>query len=647
MDYRREVDGLRAFAVVPVILFHAGFEVFSGGFVGVDVFFVISGYLITTIILAELEQGKFSIINFYERRARRILPALFLVMFACLPFAWLWLLPSDMKDFAHSLVAVPLFVSNILFWRESGYFEAAAELKPLLHMWSLAVEEQYYLIFPLFLMLTWRFGKRSILVLLAIFALASLGVAHWGSTAKPAAAFYLLPTRGWELLTGAFVSFYLSSEIRNKPSRLMQEFGGVIGLGLLLYSVFSFDKSTPFPSLYTLVPTVGAALIILYASRATLVGRMLGLNVFVGVGLISYSAYLWHQPLFAFARHQGLTEFDHVEFVILVSLSFALAYTSWYYVEKPFRSKALISRNSIFLFGIAGSLFFVSFGFAGHFKNGDMGQLSAEQEKFLLSFDNALPAWNYFNKTGISEKYRFDCDFYDIPKYRSGNPTNAPLKSISTNCFTSSKSKDKLIFIWGDSHAQQLYHGLSKAISTDYDILQVASSGCIAKIAASESNIDYCEYSNWFAFNKIQEIKPKFVIIGQDLHHNPKEMKKISNALLSVGVGNVIFTGPTPHWSPKLPSIIAYKFFPDTPQRTFAGIKKGVLELDRKIQSGFFASSNVSYVSLIDYFCNDDGCLVYYGDDVGDGITTWDYGHLTPTASYNFAKDVLIKHLVD
>ena len=168
MNYRREIDGLRALAVLPVILFHAGFQTFSGGFVGVDVFFVISGYLITTIILTEKQAGTFTLINFYERRARRILPALFAVMLVCLPFAWIWLLPQDMKNFSDSLVAVSGFASNILFWRTSGYFEPAAELKPLLHTWSLAVEEQYYVFFPLFLMLTWHLGKRWILVLLAL-----------------------------------------------------------------------------------------------------------------------------------------------------------------------------------------------------------------------------------------------------------------------------------------------------------------------------------------------------------------------------------------------------------------------------------------------------------------------------------------------
>ena len=174
MGYRREIDGLRAVAVLPVILFHAGFATFSGGFVGVDVFFVISGYLITTNILAELEQGKFSIVNFYERRARRILPALFLVMLVCVPCAWFWLLPRPMEEFSKSLVALSLFVSNVLFWRESGYFASEAELKPLLHTWSLSVEEQYYVLFPLFLMTAWRLGRRWILFILALVFAGSL-----------------------------------------------------------------------------------------------------------------------------------------------------------------------------------------------------------------------------------------------------------------------------------------------------------------------------------------------------------------------------------------------------------------------------------------------------------------------------------------
>jgi len=189
LKYRAEIDGLRALAVVPVILFHAGFELFSGGFVGVDVFFVISGYLITTILIEDIENKRFSIVNFYERRARRILPALFLVMLVCIPFAWMWMIPSQMKDFSQSLVAVSLFASNILFWRESGYFDATAEEKPLLHTWSLAVEEQYYVLFPIFLILAWRFGKNRVFWMIVVMAAISLLLSEWGWRNKATANF--------------------------------------------------------------------------------------------------------------------------------------------------------------------------------------------------------------------------------------------------------------------------------------------------------------------------------------------------------------------------------------------------------------------------------------------------------------------------
>lgn len=645
MDYRREIDGLRALAVVPVILFHAGFEAFGGGFVGVDVFFVISGYLITSIILSELEQEKFSIVNFYERRARRILPALFLVMFFCVPFAWMWFLPGDMKDFSQSLAAVSAFSSNILFWRESGYFDAAAEFKPLLHTWSLAVEEQYYVFFPILLLCAWQFGRRWVLILLVAVCVASFVFAQWASVAKPSAAFYLLPARGWELLIGAFAAFYLSRPTRVEFGRSVSEIGGWLGVGLLLYSVFAYSKSTPFPGIYALVPTVGAVFIILFATYQTSVGKLVGNKAFVGIGLISYSAYLWHQPLFAFSRYKGLTESHKLEFIGLSILSLLLAFLSWKYVEAPFRNKRLIGRINVFLFGLFGTVFFISIGLFGHLKSGDIGRLNDEQMKFLSHFENELPSWNYFTKNGISEKYRDDCNFYDIPMYRSGRATNVPRTSISVNCFTSNKVNGKQVFIWGDSHAQQLNYGLSKAFGDEVDVLQVASSGCSAMLGATQRKDDLCEYSNWFAFNAIKRLKPKFVIVGQNLGHNSKAMEEISSALLGVGVGKVIFTGPSPHWVPNLPAVVAAQL-PNAPKRTLIGVDKSVLDLDKSLKINFSKKSNVSYISLIDYFCNDEGCLVYSGDDVVLGITSWDYGHLTPIASFDFSRDVLAPYLL-
>jgi peptidoglycan/LPS O-acetylase OafA/YrhL len=351
MNYRREIDGLRALAVIPVILFHAGFQSFSGGFVGVDVFFVISGYLITSIILKEKHAGTFSLVGFYERRARRILPALFLVMFVCLAFGWVWLLPSDMKMFSESLVAVSFFASNIMFYLTSSYFKPAAELKPLLHTWSLAVEEQYYLLFPLFVMLAWRFEKRWIVATLAVLAGLSLGAAHYGSTTDPSFTFFLLPTRGWEILIGALVGFYLfgvnNDELTNSHRSPASQLLSFTGLLLCIYGVFAFDALTPYPSLYTLLPTIGTVLILLFATQETIIGTLLGSKWLAGIGLISYSAYLWHQPIFAFARHRFIDQPSKPALLCLAIASFLLAYVSWKYVETPFRCRQSITRRNM------------------------------------------------------------------------------------------------------------------------------------------------------------------------------------------------------------------------------------------------------------------------------------------------------------
>lgn len=353
MKYRPEIDGLRALAVVPVILFHAGVQIFSGGFVGVDVFFVISGYLITTILLTEMDAGRFSLLDFYERRARRILPALFTVIAFCSPFAWAWLLPEDFQSFAQSVVAVCLFGSNLLFWRESGYFDAAAELKPLLHTWSLALEEQYYLFFPLFLMLAWKLGKRRIVGLLVVCALLSFALAQWSALHRPSFAFYLLPTRAWELLLGSLAAFYLRAQPTAAITHGVREGLSAAGIGALAYANFAFDKTTSFPGLPALVPTLGTLSIILFARSDTLVGRLLASKPLVGVGLVSYSAYLWHQPLFAFARHRSIEEPDVALITALCIAVVPLAYLTWKFVEQPFRNRQRFGRKQVFSYSVA------------------------------------------------------------------------------------------------------------------------------------------------------------------------------------------------------------------------------------------------------------------------------------------------------
>ncbi len=370
MKYRHEIDGLRAIAVLPVIFFHAGFESFAGGFIGVDVFFVISGYLITNTIVAELANGEFSMLRFYERRARRILPALYLVILICIPIAWLTLPPDSMKNFAQSVAAISLFSSNFLFWIEQGYFDAASELKPLLHTWSLAVEEQFYLFYPIVLQFLWRRLERKSERVLAVALLLSFAIAQWSIQLSPLAAFYLLPTRAWELLVGALVCIYLLKVKRHQFVRVTNEICGSVGLLLILFSIVTYNRETDFPGVFALAPTLGTALLIIFATQQTLIGRFLSYKPLVGLGLISYSVYLWHQPLFVFARHMSLEKPNSSLMFVLVLLAFLLAYLTWRFVEVPFRRRDFFEQKLIFRLALAGCVSFLLLGAFGHLKDG-------------------------------------------------------------------------------------------------------------------------------------------------------------------------------------------------------------------------------------------------------------------------------------
>lgn len=363
MDYRPEVDGLRAVAVIAVVFFHAGIKFFSGGYIGVDIFFVISGYLITSLILEDLKEKKFKLVEFYERRARRILPALFLVMFICIPFSWSWMPLDTFKEFSQSLLAVSLFGSNILFWRQkSHYFNPAADEKPLLHTWSLAIEEQYYLIFPIFLLLTWGFGRNKIFWIIVIFAVISLMLSEWGWRFYGRANFFLTPTRAWELLVGSIVAFVINKHGLQKNNVL-----SILGLSAIGYSLLIFDQFTPFPSFYALMPVLGTAIILVFTTKETFVGKLLSSKLFVGIGLISYSVYLWHQPLLAFAHIKlGEKPSEHVIYA-LVMASIIFGYLSWKLIEKPFRNKELFNRNIIFIASSLGITLFSLIGIYGHF----------------------------------------------------------------------------------------------------------------------------------------------------------------------------------------------------------------------------------------------------------------------------------------
>lgn len=462
LRYRPEIDGLRALAVIPVILFHAGFSTFSGGYLGVDIFFVISGYLITSILLIDLRVGNFSVARFYERRARRILPALLLVLIICLPFAWFWLLPNDMKAFSDALMSICIFSSNIVFWRTDDYFDVATKLKPLIHTWSLSVEEQYYVFFPLLLACIWRFGRRYLEASLIGIALFSLVAAEWGSIYKAPAAFYLLPTRAWELLLGALTAIYLirDSAIGNSivdgfssgPSigalsrggecqadsallaqSLLLELGGILGISLIAYAILCFNNQTRTPSFYTLIPTIGAVCIIVFTSPQTFVGKILASRPMVGIGLISYSAYLWHQPVFAFARQWDMREPSMLVMALLTLGVLGVAALSWKYIETPFRDKERFTPRSIVKYGILISTALIVFGFAGHITKGFLFRYNAQDQKLVA-----------------------------LDRYEAGHYVSSLFNQHVLRLFDENDSRKKILII-GDSYSQDLVNALQEA----------------------------------------------------------------------------------------------------------------------------------------------------------------------------------------
>jgi peptidoglycan/LPS O-acetylase OafA/YrhL len=639
MKYRAEIDGLRALAVLPVILFHAGFEWFSGGFVGVDVFFVISGYLITTIIIFEMAEGKFSIVNFYERRARRILPALFFVMSACLPFAWFWLTPNDLKDFGQSLIAVSTFSSNILFWLESGYFDTAAELKPLLHTWSLAVEEQYYILFPIFLMLTWHLGIKWILIFLSIVFFISLGVAHWSAHNFSSAAFYLLPTRGWELLVGVFAAFYLKYNTHLKSHNLNQALS-LLGFGMILYSILVFDKTTPFPSLYTLIPTIGTGLLILCAVPKTFVHNLLSLKFFVGIGLISYSAYLWHQPLLAFARHRFLGELPELILINLCFISLAMAWLSWRFIERPFRNKLTHTRNNIFIFSFIGIILFTSSGLFLHVKDGFRDVKNESTYKYLSSI--GLKKYELNNEKLKNDSWKILREIYKNENYDVDNN----ISDASNNFIPSSSAKRVLIV--GNSHSKDLFN----VFFHSKDIVKTLN---IARYGIQVKDINYKFYSS-DAYLNSQAIVLVSRYDKRDLLALYDVAKKIIADKKTLFITEEIFNFPT-FGSYTLADHLVMKKVRDNASST-----KDLIELINMRYTNFFVEnsstkqfynsmriynvqktiienefSNVIFLNRNDYVCPNDYC---YGV-TPDGVKTfYDYGHHTIVGSKFFGENL-------
>jgi peptidoglycan/LPS O-acetylase OafA/YrhL len=426
LNYREDIDGLRAIAVLSVIFNHAGIGLFSGGYIGVDVFFVISGYLITTIIARELHTNEFSLVRFYERRIRRIFPALFTVIaFTALVCAVIYD-SSKFMAFGKSLIATTFFLSNINFWQESGYFDISSQLKPLLHTWSLAVEEQFYIFFPLLMMLLIRYVRRAVPLILSILAIISLVASIHLVSTDPVAAFYLPHVRAWELLAGAIVALSISAVSIHKTLRNTFEFLGIL---MILIPIFAYSESTHFPGLAAVPPVFGTALIILCGEREkSFIGKLLSLPALVFIGKISYSLYLWHWPLLIFGNYYAIRPLTPFEILLELALIFLLSTLSWRYIETPFRSRDFLKTRQIFVLG-AGAMIIATFmGAAIYFKNGlptrTMASIEADQDK-------------------QNERWKFE----ECNVNHSDNRETIPV------CYLGANSQTPSFLLWGDSHA--------------------------------------------------------------------------------------------------------------------------------------------------------------------------------------------------
>ena len=423
--YRPEIDWLRALAILPVIIFHAGLGC-PGGFVGVDIFFVISGFLITRLIFQEIQDGSFSLAMFWERRLRRIFPALCAMVFATLVAGWFLYLPGDFSLLAKSVAAQAVLASNFFFWQKQGYFSAGLDKNPLLHTWSLAVEEQFYLLFPLFLIFLARLKRFPLRPIIVCCALASFALSVAGSYKSPSATFYLLPTRAWELMIGVLLAVM---PVKVSSRAWLNQTAALSGLGLTLGPIFYYNSGMRFPGLAALPPCLGAALMIgSSGEKPTLVSRLLAWPPIVFIGLISYPLYLWHWPLLGFSTYSSLTPLSGWARAGLLLASSVLAVASWKWIETPFRARVICSRRTQ-VFALAGGATLTLLLLAGaiFWRRGVPGRLPAQ----VVRFDNCRTNFGFRNE--ITPQEAAAGRFAELGAQNASQPVET--------------------LLWGDSHA--------------------------------------------------------------------------------------------------------------------------------------------------------------------------------------------------
>ena len=633
--YRPDIDGLRALAVVVVLIFHAFRETLPGGFVGVDVFFVISGYLISGIILGAKTAGRFTFAGFYARRIRRIFPALVVVLATVLVGGWFLLYADDYARVGYHAAAGAAFASNIAFWREASYFDVAAELKPLLHLWSLGVEEQFYLVWPVILVVASRWRRGPLVATLAIGTVSFL-ISIWTVRIDRTPAFYAPWNRFWELLAGATLACIeadpdLVGRLRGLMSRQwLADALSVIGLAGIGAGVMLIDSTRVFPGLWVILPVVGTALLVVAGPRAVVNRSILSAPPVVWVGLISYPLYLWHWPLLSFA-HLRLGDIPPtpLRFALLAG-SVLLAWLTYWVIERPIRFGGRV-RFAVPALGLALSVACAA-GVAVYLQDGLIDRAVNRNDAARL-----VDYYDRLHKKGLAEAYRYQCDFMAADGSRK--------PSIDPVCTTGGSART--VFLWGDSYAQALSLGIRESLPSDTALAQVTTSGCNAAIDNFDMTVtDHrCEFTNLFAMENIRRLRPEVVIVAQAGGQTLTDWPALTSHVLSLGAKQVLVVGPFPLWQPTLPRVYAEHHMQDHADYVTTGLNKDIFENDRTVAARVAGLVNVTYLSLLDQLCHDpsrrsaDGakaeraCLARVpGEDELD-LMAVDSGHLSPKGS--------------
>lgn len=618
--YRKDIDGLRCLAVIAVVLFHYDLFDLPGGFSGVDVFFVISGFLITGNIVDDLRHNRFSYVGFYERRVRRLFPALTVVVIAALAASWIILLPDDFWRFARSLVSAELYASNFVFWMEEDYFHGPSELKPLLHTWSLAVEEQFYLLIPPILVLLHRFCPHHLLRAVALLGVASFVFCEFLLRLDASAAFYLLPARMWELLIGSTVALASSAAL---SSRHVREPLAVLGMSAIVASFVLLDKNVVFPGLTAGIACGGTAIVIATAIGATTsVSRALSMPLFVWIGRRSYSLYLWHWPTLVLAQYLMLAPLGTFQRILLLGLSVAASDLSYRYVEQPFRSGRLLSRRQLFTISAAGSILLVVIGVA-------IWRAAGVPSRF--------PLFAQAPNVDIEAKDR-------RARVCMLEPDQEAHAAWSSETCRLTDGAGAPVLVWGDSHAAHLRHGI-EALSAQIDrpVFLLASSACPPILDIDVPARPHCRTNNQFALDIIRQNAITTVIIAANwdyaANHNKAPLKAVTGTLELLRAQNVDVwvVGQLPIYALQNPQYLYYRLqsagyslptyaIPPRNGTKIQEILKAVTPSDRLLD-------------VYNVFCSEGRCAVFRDRE----LMVIDSAHLSPAGSTFIVRWMIAK----